>query len=113
MIAKMLPPPPDDEILIAAWHSQDSTRAIADELGLSGHQLDSIWRRLKRERKLPMASRQVGRPQPPIVNYDIDGRPSVHGKWFGDLLLDALRAAHGNDNETGVRADLCAGLKRK
>jgi hypothetical protein len=104
-----LKPLPTDEILTAAWYSQDSTRTITIDLGISGNKLEAAWRRLKREGKLPLEPRQVGRPQPPITDHD--GRPSVDGKWFGDPLLAELTEKHGNDNETGVRADIYPGLK--
>src|SRR5262245_51523017 len=91
--------PADDE-LIQAWHGPDSTAEIASEFGVKGSWLENAFRRLKREGRLPNASRQRaanGRTQP-------SDRPADIGA--DDRLLNMLIQIHGRDDETGVRSDL-------
>jgi hypothetical protein len=93
----------DETALIAAWHGPNSTAEIASELNIRGSELDLAFRQLKREGKLPKQSRQTpassDRPA-----ADEDGSAA---------LLEALIRAHGEDNETGERADLYPGSERK
>src|SRR5215472_5853341 len=91
---------PTDEELVRAWHGPDSTAEIASEFGVKGNWLESAFRRLKREGRLPNVSRQLaanGRMQP-------SDRPADIGA--DDRLLAKLVEHHSQDNDTGVRADL-------
>src|SRR5262245_21705279 len=87
--------PADDE-LIQAWHGPDSTAEIASEFGVKGSWLENAFRRLKREGRLPNASRQLA------ANESSD-RPADIGA--DDRLLARLIEHHNRDNDTGVRAD--------
>jgi hypothetical protein len=98
--------PADEKILIEAWHSQASTQAIAADLGIKGSDLDLAFRRLKREGKLPKCSRQRVHQRSEAV--EPSDRP-VADESGSAALLEALIKVHGNDNETGERADLYPG----
>ena len=105
------PLPADEQALIEAWHGPESTAEVALDLGIKGSELDYAWRRLKREGKLPpSASRQRA--------YAKAERTGEHERSSADddasaALLDALFKVHGNDNETGERADIYPGLEKK
>jgi hypothetical protein len=101
----------DEEALIEAWHGPESTASIAGNLGIKGSELDSAWRRLKREGKLPRHSRQGarGRIEPPLASSE---RPAAD-EYGSAALLEALIQVHGNDNETGERADLYPGSHKR
>ena len=96
----------NETALIEAWHGPSSTAAIAADLGVKGSELDLAFRRLKREGKLPKQSRQ--RAQQTTASSD---RPAADEDGSA-ALLEALIRAHGDDNETGERADLYPGCKR-
>jgi hypothetical protein len=96
-----------EKTLIEAWHGPNSTAAIAADLGVKGSELDLAFRKLKRESKLPKCSRQQA--QRSEASND---RPAADEDGSA-ALLEALIRAHGNDNETGERADLYPGSEGK
>ena len=94
-----------EKTLIEAWHGPHSTAAIAADLGIRGNELERAFRKLKQEGKLPRLSRQAIHQIPASSDRpcaDEDG-PAA--------LLELLIRHHGNDNETGERADLFPGYK--
>ena len=97
----------NEKTLIEAWHSPHSTAAIAAGLGIKGSELDLAFRQLKREGKLPRLSRQ--QRVEAIASSD---RPAADEDGSA-ALLEALIRVHGDDNETGERADLYPGCKRR
>jgi hypothetical protein len=96
-----------EKTLIEAWHSQASTQAIAADLGVKGSELDLAFRKLKREGKLPRCSRLGTRGA-----YSSDDRPAADEDGSA-ALLEALIRAHGEDNETGERADIYPGSETR
>jgi hypothetical protein len=104
------PLPADEEALIEAWLGPESTAVIAGNLGIKGSELDSAWRRLKREGKLPRHSRQGARGRiEPLASTE---RPAADEDGSA-ALLEALIQVHGDDNETGERADLYPGSHKR
>jgi hypothetical protein len=102
--------PADERTLIEAWHGPNSTAAIAADLGVKGSELDLAFRQLKREGKLPRLSRQqVHQRTEAVASSD---RPAADEDGSA-ALLEALIRVHGNDNETGERADLYPGSEKK
>ena len=99
------PLPTDEKTLVEAWHGRDSTAAIAAHLGIKGSELDLEFRRLKQEGLLPRCSRQQAHQT--IASSD---RPCADEDGSA-ALLELLIRHHGNDNETGERADLFPGCK--
>ena len=108
MLSPSKPLPADEKTLIEMWHGPNSTAAIAADLGIKGSELDLAFRRLKNEGKLPRCSRQQG------SNHQAESgdRPAADEDGSA-ALLEALIRVHGNDNETGERADLYPGCKRR
>ena len=107
MLSPSKPLPADERTLIEAWHGPNSTAAIAADLGIKGSHLDLVFRQLKREGKLPRLSRQ--QVHQAVASSD---RPAADEDGSA-ALLEALIRVHGNDNETGERADLYPGCKRR
>jgi len=101
--------PADERTLVEAWHGPNSTAAIAADLGIKGSDLDIAFRRLKREGKLPNHSRQGARGA--HSSEPTSDRPAADEDG-STALLDALIKTHGDDNETGERADLYPGSER-
>src|SRR5215831_19604694 len=104
MLNPLKPLPAHEKTLIEVWHGPHSTAAIAADLGIKGSELELAFRRLKRENKLPRCSRQ--RVHQAAASSD---RPCADEDGSA-ALLEALIRVHGNDNETGERADLFPGL---
>jgi len=111
MLAPPKPLPADEKTLIEAWHGPNSTAAIAADLGIKGSELDYAFRQLKREGKLPKQSRQGARGTY-LESTAPSDRPAADEDGSA-ALLEALIKAHGDDNETGERADLFPGTSRK
>jgi hypothetical protein len=99
---------PSDDILIGAWHSDDPTAALAEELGIGSTELNRQWLRLKAQGRLPDIPRTVkgvalsGKPE-----GDHDGRPSVDSLYHEDALLEKL----WTEFPDGPREDLYPGVK--
>jgi hypothetical protein len=102
------PLPATERTLIEAWHGPNSTAAIAADLGIKGSDLDLAFRQLKRAGLLPKQSRQIAQQRAETV--DSSTRPAADEDGSA-ALLEALIRVHGNDNETGERADLYPGCK--
>ena len=107
MLSPSKPLPADEKTLIEAWHGPNSTAAIAADLGIKGSELDLAFRQLKRDGKLPRCSRQAVHQA--VASSD---RPAADEDGSA-ALLEALIRAHGEDNETGERADIYPGCKRR
>jgi len=95
----------DEKTLIEAWHGPHSTAAIAADLGIKGDALERAFRELKRNGKLPKLSRQAIHQS--TASSD---RPAADEDGSA-ALLELLIQHHGDDNETGERADLFPGCK--
>jgi hypothetical protein len=103
MLSPSKPLPADEKTLIEMWHGPNSTAY----LGIKGSDLDLAFRRLKRDGKLPRLSRQ--QVHQAVASSD---RPAAD-EDSSAALLEALIRVHGNDNETGERADIYPGYKRR
>src|SRR5258707_6281289 len=108
---------PPDEDLIAAWHSEDGGAALAMGLGITTDRLYICWHRLKAEGLVPNRRRRLGgavQPRRDRSNYSRlpphDPKDDLPIDYYAkleritDKFLALLRAAHGDDNRTGVRA---------
>jgi IS30 family transposase len=94
----------NDEALIAAWHSKQSLREVAEEFGVSQHVVEREWRRLKYVGRLPQAKRDIGGRRPPMSEHE----PSLPPLWSDDPLLDKLREVHGDS-----RCDFYSGMRSR
>jgi hypothetical protein len=91
----------DDE-LVELWHNGVATHLVARDCDVSAEFLQSRWKLLKAEGRLPMTKRPVKStaakgPAPPDKGDDNNGCPLDDGG-----MLDALWAAHPE----GPREDL-------
>jgi len=95
----------DEKTLIEAWHGPHSTASIAADLGIKGSELELAFRKLKQEGKLPRLSRQA------VHQAEASSDRPAADEDGSAPLLELLIQHHGNDNETGERADLFPGCK--
>jgi transposase-like protein len=103
------PLPADETLLITAWYGGDSNAVIARTLGIKPSQLDSAWRRLKREGKVPNGARQPAGPARsarPVSDIEHDNKPDIAAR--SHLFLEKLKEVHGADG----RPDLIKFRKR-
>ena len=110
MLSPPKPLPTHERVLIEAWHSPNSTAAIAADLGIRGSELDLAFRALKREGKLPRCSRQQAQQR--AESMAPNDRPGADEDASAKLLERLIRV-HGGDNETGMRENLYPGCKRR
>jgi len=93
--------PYSDEYLVAMWHSKQSSATIVKDLNTTGHRLESAWRRLKREGKLPQASRQHP-TSGATPSREIEGRPDVYDTHDDDKLLSRLIKEFGPNGRPDI-----------
>jgi len=99
------PLPADEALLIAAWHSKDTSMVIATSLGLTESDIRYAWHKLKGEGKLPPLPRRQHQAKPEPSDHH-DGRPGDSGD-----MLAMLIEHHGHDNPDGLRTDFYKGYK--
>jgi hypothetical protein len=87
------PLPVDETTLKIHWHSRVPMHKVAAGLGISKNDLESAWRRLKSEGKLPRSSRRINDRDTGATDH-FDGRPRAMDASGEDPMVELLRKAH-------------------
>lgn len=130
-----------DELLIAAWHSDKSARAICFELGISDlhkraeNKLYRAWDILKRDGRIPSQSRYHRMSEAQVAQaqfaYEEQQRQRLHDRiakrdagdedpernetrliGATDMLLEQLILVHGPDGRADIPAALVPTIKK-